>query len=211
MRSIASCFVLVAILITPAAAAAAPITVGTWSLFGPPAAGEEIFWRSPGSVCGGEDCSIGAILNNIFGPVEYLHDGSGDAVAFAFEEQVSFTKIGALAAWKGGVLFQDPDGSFTFDTGKPLHVHNSLDQSWQFALFRLQDDPTRYFVGIEDINMTLAQWSSDQDYNDYIASFQVAGTPEPLSLRVASAPEPSSLLLLGAGLALAVRRLRQAI
>jgi hypothetical protein len=192
-------------LAVPATANAGPITSGVWSPVGNTWNTGTIFWDNQSGDC--DVCNAGTLLNIIFGPLEYLHDGSGGATAFKFNQAVSYTKFGSLSVLKG-TFSQQPDGNFTYDNTAGL-IANSLATGWQFALFRqVGPQSTRYFIGVEDLPVgpSLLQqqlsgngWTSDADFNDYMASFTLENVPE-----------PSTLMLMGTAFAgFAARRLRR--
>ena len=195
MRAIPGLFLLVAVILTmPVRAEATPITPGQWSDIGVAAYDGAVFWDNPSVDCG--FCSAGELLDLIYGPLEFFHDGSNKAAPFAFTGPISYTKVGALTAWKNGTFTHEADGSFTYDNGLGF-VANSL-TSQQFALFRKAGpDTTQYFIGVEDIALN-GLLASDADYNDYIATFTVTNVPE-----------PGTLLLMGTALGAAARRLRR--
>jgi hypothetical protein len=211
MRKGIGIFVVAASLAVPSIAAAGPITTGVWSpLTGPFLDGGQ-FWDNASVDCGDPalPCSGGSIVFNAFGasgPIEYLHDGAGNAAPFRFDEAVSLTDLGGLTILvPPGTLAQDADGSFTFTSGIPGHVSNSWTNYQQFAIFR-QTLPgaIRYFIAVEDIRFDLPApppYFADGDFNDDLVSFRVA---------TQAAPEPALLLLLGTGLAAASRRFRRA-
>ncbi len=120
--------------------------------------------------------------------MEYLHDGNGSSTPFVFDDpDLSWTKLFSLSSWQNGTLTFRADGAFHYASGTG-HVSNSIEQAWQFALFRqVGAGTTRYFLGVEDIRLDFHSIQSDRDYNDYVATF-VEATP---------IPEPSSLILLG--------------
>jgi hypothetical protein len=197
MRLLAWIVALAGLSIVPVPAAASPITPGHWSDVGPAAKDGVVFWDNPSVDCG--YCAAGELLDIIFGPLEFLNDGNGKATPFKFTEPVSFTTLGGLSLWKGGTLLQNADGSFSYDNGQGF-LSNSWADGSQFALFRhVGPDSTQYFLGIEDMSIAAGLVPSDQDYNDYIASFTLSNVPE-----------PSTLLLMGAAVAgYTIRRLRR--
>lgn len=208
MRMSLRIFMLAAMLAVPSLAAAGPITTGVWSPVTNPANDGGEFWDNlsvDDATCT-VICNAGAILDRLFGPVEYLHDGSGGAVAFSFGESVTSQYFADLTGWKNGIFQQLADGSFTYDANQasfPGHVSNSLLDPGQFALFRKAiPGGFQYWVGVEDIRFDLQDLhnlTSDKDYNDYIVTFS----------QVSSVPEPGLLLLMGSGIFAATRRFRR--
>lgn len=198
--------VLVLALLVPSAALADPISVGgMWSATSAPSSGDptgqplgvQPFWS--GASWDGPLLGIGHLIN-AFGAegLEYLHDGTGHYTSFRFEEELlNLRRINGIT-WNPGVFGLRADGVFTYDAG-PGRVSNSWDSGQQYALFRLVGvETTHYFLGIEDI--LLSDPHNDQDYNDYVVTFETA-----------SVPEPGTLLLLSTGVAaLALRKKRGA-
>lgn len=208
MRVVISCLVAGLGLLAPAAAIAAPILPNgaMWSIVGSPQQDGEIFWDNPGvNDCKGKKCNAGEAILGLFsnkmwqplddtlGPLEYLHDGRGKAVAFAFDPIAGWQGEFSMTAQMGGYHGQLANGAITYSVDSPggngkVFDVNSLDDPRQFALFRqIGPESTRYFFAFEDIRGA----KSDYDYNDLILSVE---------LRTASVPEPSSLLLLGTAL-----------
>lgn len=206
-----------ALVATPALASAAPIlpSGATWSAVGTPDKNGTPFWDNQSvDFCGGtQDCNAGqAILfQNLFtknydpadGVLEYLHNGSDGAVAFAFGTSVTgwtpeFTITNQTNAFpgqavSGAITYTNPDLN---NPGVNLFAFDSINNWQQFALFRqVGKTQVRYFFAFEDD----ASRGSDRDYNDLIMSIYEA---RPV-------PEPGTLLLLGtAALGLAARRAR---
>ncbi|HEY0874418.1 MAG TPA: PEP-CTERM sorting domain-containing protein [Vicinamibacterales bacterium] len=208
MRMSFRIFMLAAMLAVPSLAAAGPITTGVWSPVTNPANDGGEFWDNlsvDDATCT-VICNAGAILDRLFGPVEYLHDGSGGAVAFSFGEPVTHQYFASLTGWGGGIFSQQADGSFTYNanqTSHPGHISNSLDDPGQFALFRKAiPGGFQYWVGVEDIRFDMQlppDIISDLDYNDYMVTFS----------QVSNVPEPGLLLLMGSGIFAATRRFRR--
>jgi hypothetical protein len=193
MRPICN-LVLLSLLLAPSAALAAPITAGTWSPVGAVNADGFPFWDGASNDC--QDCGVAEFLVP-FGPLEYLHDGSGAPVPFVFPEAVPWTRLFALSITPG-VFGQRADGAFTYETDT-VHDSNSVDQPGQFALFRQVGSSTiRYFVAVEDLRLDIGPVPSDRDYNDYVATFREAR----------AVPEPATLLLMGGAMLVGVARLR---
>ena len=218
MRVVISSLVAGLCILAPAAVHAAPILPngGIWSVVGTPQQDGEIFWDNPGvNDCKGKKCNAGEAILGLFsnkmwqpldltlGPLEYLHDGKGHAIAFAFAPIAGWQGEFSMTAQTGGYHGQLANGAITYIVDGPgksgkVFEANSLDDPKQFALFRqVGPESTRYFFAFEDIK----GGKSDYDYNDLILSVQ---------LQAASVPEPSSLLLLGTALfAAGLRRTRR--
>ena len=183
-----------ALCLTPAVAAAAPITTGVWTSVGSGPAGADgdgqPFWD--GLSWDGATMGIGYLLD-AYGAtgLEFLNDGGGGASAFRFDEPLTISgPLYHVTAWQGGALGRGADGAFTYDSGTG-RLSNSWESGRQYALFRLVGaETTQYFLGIEDILENEAR--NDWDYNDYVVTF---------SLPSESVPEPSALALLLVGAA----------
>jgi len=199
----------VALLATPSLAFADPITVspGSWTSPLTPVTDAEgglqvaPFWS--GLSWDGNLLGVGYLIDAFNTPtIEYLHNGSGQALNFRFEpDEISDPiHIGGITLLNHGTFGRRADGAFTYNNGAGSS-YNSWDNGDQFALFRIVGpDITRYFLGVEDIPVRFAL--NDHDHNDYITTF----TEKP-----ASVPEPTSLMLMGLGaLGLAVRKRRVA-
>jgi hypothetical protein len=174
-----------ALMLTPSLAAAAPITTGSWSMVaGGADADSDPFWD--GLSWDGPYLGVGYLIDANSKPtIEYLHDGTGKAVGFRFDEAIDATFIDSITAWTGGVLGRSAIGAFTYDTGSG-YFHDSWTNPEQFVLFRVVGtESIQYYLGVED--MPLLAPANDWDYNDYVVSFA-----QPV-------PEPGTLLLLGAG------------
>ena len=187
--------VFLSLLLAPSLVLAAPITTGTWSPLGVTNEDGSPFWDGASADC--EDCGVAAFLPLFgFDSLEYLHDGTGGPVSFVFPETVSWTRLFSLSLTPG-VFGQRGDGAFTYDP-ENLPDSNSLDQGWQYALFRqVESDHIQYFVGVEDVRFDLGT-PSDGDYNDFVATFIQART----------VPEPAMLLLMGGVMLAFAARLR---
>lgn len=204
--------IVAAMLAVPTIAFAGPIypSGATWSLVNPANDGDE-FWDNPSvddATCG-FICNAGgiAVLQATLagaGPVEYLHDGSGNAVPFSFDDVVFPNLAASMTSWSGGTFQQLADGSFSYNANQAAHpeqVSNSLTNPNQFVLFRAAvGNGYMYWIGIEDVRLDLPVPMgivADGDYNDYMVSF-----------RQTNVPEPGLILLMGTGLFAAVRRYR---
>ena len=197
-----------ALLVMPSLASADPITLtpGSWTGASTPPAHPEgnllatPFWS--GLSWDGNTSGVGYMIDAFTTPmIEYLHDGTGQAVNFRFEPDDEISGplyFGGITGWNHGTFGIRADGAFIYSTGTGI-TYNSWDNGDQFALFRIVGpETTRYFLGIEDIPVS---WEvNDHDHNDYIVSF---------TENRASVPEPTSLMLMGLGaLGLVVRKRR---
>jgi hypothetical protein len=217
MRVLIRCLMTAALVaFLPLTVTAAPITLGTWSPIVPPDRDGRPFWDNvsdddgePG--CPAAGCNIGAVLLGMgYGPLEFLHTvgDANTAVAFSFAESVlPWTPLFSKTILTAGTPGQLPNGAISYDTIPPgpgetpdpaRFVSNSLDDPWQYALFRqVGPNSIRYFIGFEDIERP----NGDLDYNDLIMTFTQ-------SRQVA--PEPGTMVLLGTALAgIGIRRLRR--
>jgi hypothetical protein len=125
------------------------------------------FWDGRSWDC--PSCGVGSLLS-AFGPLEYLHNGTGGFASFGFDDaDLALTELYSITAWTNGSLTRQSDGAFAYDGGTG-HQSNSLDQGWQFALFRqVGVTSTQYFLEVEDIRFDRQR--SDQDYNDFVVTF----------------------------------------
>jgi hypothetical protein len=170
-------------LLLPAGASAAPITAGNWTVLPSSNWDSNPFFDGRSWDC--PACNVADLLAG-YGPLEYLHDGTGRSAQFRFDDPViTPTVLFSITAWTHGVFGRRADGAFTYDSGTG-RVSNSWDNPEQYALFRVVgQESIRYFIGVEDI--LLSEPLNDRDYNDYVAAFS-----EPVGI-----PEPSTLLLFG--------------
>ena len=184
--------VLAVALLLPSIVAAGPITTGTWSKVGGPAGSDSSslgvtttpFWA--GNSWDGPNLNVGDLLEPqsrcVDCSLEYLNDGSGNYTPFRFTDEIfGVSKIFGITAWKNGTLSLSGD-TFVYNNGAG-NIYNSWDDPGQFALFRatqgsfrtVETDPIRYFLGIEDIDITALR--NDRDYNDFGVTFT---TPQPV-------------------------------
>ena len=197
------------IILGPISASADPILPqgGIWSAVTQPDQDGTPFWDNPtqdncdtsGGQCNAGQAILGQHTTQLVhpldpngGPLEYLHDGTGNAVPFFFTNSVLdwLPEFTITIFWDGTPgQIQDPsnplDGALTYTipgvgTSTPIFSANSILDFQQFALFRQRGpDATRYFFAFEDA----AGAASDYDYNDLIMSSPV--------------PEPGTIVLVG--------------
>lgn len=215
MRVVIRCLLLGALVLTPAATQAAPILPdgGTWTVVGVPTQDGLMYWDNPSdSDCKGKKCNAGEAILGMFStlmympldpsgaPLEYLHNGKGKPVPFAFDPIVGWRGEFSMTALNHGYHGQLANGAVTYTVdgpgNSPMFLADSLTDPRQFALFRqVGTTSVRYYVAFEDTKGK----KSDYDYNDLILSFE----------QLRSVPEPSTLALLGSAfLGVALRRRR---
>ena len=184
MRPLVRAFVLV--LLVPSLARAELITAGTWTRMSAVTVNGDCspFWD--GESWDGPNMGVGYLLNAYQDPfMEFLHNGSGDPVAFLFDDPViSPVALHHITAWQDGGLWRDGQ-RFRYDS-RTGRLSDSWELAGQFALFRIvETEFTRYYLGVEDI--LLSEAANDRDYNDLVVTFDIPNH---------SVPEPSTLALI---------------